>query len=267
MKISEFRKLIREEIKNAVSEKRNTPRPNALELTVDKIMSPVHQKAVQAADEAVLASMKELENQIKGKTISIPGQFQGTIVGVIPTMKSTREQGQLKEYPSMKSAEPGIKVKITNVEPTNKTGFAKVGKVVNLDYFYWINEDAELMSTSGTTQEAVSITGDFNDMDFSGPAKKEAMAYVKTPEGIKAIGIFKKLVSQPFDAADLTNAIKKAKFTKMNHFRAAALKGGLELDNLGMDNAGNGDFSVENGNYEDQGAAIAFFSNKFGSVG
>lgn len=145
MKITELRKLIREEIKHAVSEKRNTPKPNALELVVDKIMSPIHQKAVQAADEALSNSMKDLENEIKGKTISIPGQFQGTIVGVIPTMKSTRKQGQLKEYPSIKSAEPGIKVKITNVEPTNTTGFAKVGKVVDLGYFYWINEDAELM--------------------------------------------------------------------------------------------------------------------------
>ena len=111
------------------------------------------------------------------------------------------------------------------------------------------------------------IIGDFNDMDFSGVAKKEAMAYLKTPDGKKSAQIFKKLVSQPFDSTDLTNAIKKAKFTKMNHFRAAALKGGLELDNLGMDNAGNGDFSVENSNYETQGAAIAFFSNKFYSVG
>lgn len=140
-----LRDIIREEIKNVVSEKRNTPRKNALELTVDQIMSPAHQKAVQAADEALFNSMKDLENQIKGKTISIPGQFQGTIVGVIPTMKSTRQQGQLKEYPSMKSAEPGIKVKITNVEPTNTTGFAKVGKVVDLGYYYWVNEDAELV--------------------------------------------------------------------------------------------------------------------------
>ena len=113
----------------------------------------------------------------------------------------------------------------------------------------------------------IEITGDFNDMDFSGPAKKEAMAYLKTPEGIKSIQIFKKLVSQPFESTDLTNAIEKAKFTKMNHFRAAALKGGLKLDNLGMDNAGNGDFSVENRNYKDQGAAITFFGNKFYSVG
>jgi hypothetical protein len=145
MKASEFRKLIREEIKNVVSEKRNTMSKNALERTVDQIMSPLHQKAVQAADEALLASMKDLEDQIKGKPISIPGQFQGTIVGVIPTMRSTREEGQRKEYPSMKSAEPGIKVKITNVEPTNTTGFAKVGKVVNLSYYHWVNEDAELI--------------------------------------------------------------------------------------------------------------------------
>lgn len=115
--------------------------------------------------------------------------------------------------------------------------------------------------------EEVSITGDFNDMDFPGIAKKEAMAYLKTPEGIKAVEIFKKLVSQPFDSVKLTTAIKAAKFQKMNHFRAAAAKAGLELDNLGMDNAGTGDFAVENSNYEDQGAAIAFLNNKFFRVG
>ena len=145
MKVSEFKKLIREEVRNITKEVRNTPTKNALSRTVDQIMSPAHQKAVQAADEALLASMKDLENQIKGKTISIPGQFQGTILGVIPTMKSTRQQGQLKEYPSMKSAEPGIKVKITNVEQSNQAGFAKVGKVVDLGYYYWVNDDAELM--------------------------------------------------------------------------------------------------------------------------
>ena len=145
MKIQELKKLIREEIQNTVAEKRNTPRANALELTVDQIMMPAHTEAVRIADEMVFDSMIELENQIKGKTISIPGEFQGTILGVIPTMKSTRKQGQLKGYPSMKSAEPGLKVKITNVEPTNTTGFAKVGEVIDLGYFYWVNVDAELI--------------------------------------------------------------------------------------------------------------------------
>jgi len=144
MKIQEFKKLIREEIKNAVSEKRNTPRKNALELTVDQIMSPAHQKAVQAADEALLASMKQLDTQLKGKPISIPGQFQGTILGVIPNMKSTREQGQRKEYPSMKSAEPGIKVKVTSVQQPSDFD-AKVGKIIDLDYYDWVNMDAELI--------------------------------------------------------------------------------------------------------------------------
>lgn len=113
----------------------------------------------------------------------------------------------------------------------------------------------------------VSVTGEFNDMDFAGPAKKDAKAYLKTPEGAKAIQIFKKLVSQPFDAGALTKAIKAAKFTKTNHFRVAAAKGGLELDTLNVDNDGSGDFGVENSNYEDQGAAIAFFNNKFDRVG
>jgi hypothetical protein len=145
MKTQQLRQLIREEIRNTVAEKRNTPRANALELTVDQIMMAAHTEAVRMADEMTFASMIEVGNQIKGKTISIPGEFQGTILGVIPTMKSTRKQGQLKGYPSMKSAEPGIKVKITNVEPTNTTGFAKVGKIVDLSYFYWVNVDAELI--------------------------------------------------------------------------------------------------------------------------
>jgi len=145
MKAQQLRQLIREEIRNTVAEKRNTPRANALELTVDQIMMAAHTEAVRMADEMTFASMIEVGNQIKGKTISIPGEFQGTILGVIPTMKSTRKQGQLKGYPSMKSAEPGIKVKITNVEPTNTTGFAKVGKIVDLSYFYWVNVDAELI--------------------------------------------------------------------------------------------------------------------------
>lgn len=145
MKTQQLRQLIREEIRNTVAEKRNTPRANALELTVDQIMMAAHTEAVRMADEMTFASIIEVGNQIKGKTISIPGEFQGTILGVIPTMKSTRKQGQLKGYPSMKSAEPGIKVKITNVEPTNTTGFAKVGKIVDLSYFYWVNVDAELI--------------------------------------------------------------------------------------------------------------------------
>lgn len=145
MKIQQLRQLIREEIQNTVAEKRNTPRENALELVFDKTMMAAKTEAVRMADEMMLASMIEVGDQIKGKTISIPGEFQGTILGVIPTMKSTRKQGQLKGYPSMKSAEPGIKVKITNVEPTNTTNFAKVGKIIDLGYFYWVNVDAELI--------------------------------------------------------------------------------------------------------------------------
>jgi hypothetical protein len=143
MKIQEFRKLIREEIK-AVSERNNTLTKNALERTVDQIMSPLHQKAVQAADDALLASMKQLDSQLKGKSVSFPGAFQGTIVSVIPTMKSTREQGQLKAYPSLKSAEPGIKVKVTSVQQPSDFD-AKVGKIIDLDYYDWVNMDAELI--------------------------------------------------------------------------------------------------------------------------
>ena len=112
------------------------------------------------------------------------------------------------------------------------------------------------------------ITGDFNDMDFPGPAKKSSMEYLKTPEGMKAVQIFKNLVSKSFDVFDLETAIKAGKFKSTNAFRAAAKKGGLELEGLGtVDNQGNGDFEVLNKNYTDKGAAIAFFDNKFYSVG
>jgi len=144
MKASELKKLIREELKAVMHEKSNTTAANALERTVDQIMSPAHQKAVQAADEALLLSMKQLDSQLKGKTISIPDQWQGTIIGVIPSMKSNRQQGQRKEYPSMKSAEPGIKVKVTSVQDPGSYG-AKAGKIIDLDFYSWINMDAELM--------------------------------------------------------------------------------------------------------------------------
>jgi hypothetical protein len=114
----------------------------------------------------------------------------------------------------------------------------------------------------------VEITGDFNDMDFPGPAKKASVVYLKTPEGMRAAKIFKSLVANQFDAVDLENAIKAGKFKKTNDFKAAAKAGGLELSGLGnVDNQGNGDFEVLNRNYTDKGAAIAFFSNKFYSVG
>ena len=114
----------------------------------------------------------------------------------------------------------------------------------------------------------VEITGDFNDMDFPGPAKKASVVYLKTPEGMRATKIFKSLVANQFDAIDLENAIKAGKFKKTNDFKAAAAAGGLELSGLGnVDNQGNGDFGVLNRNYTDKGAAIAFFSNKFYSVG
>ena len=110
----------------------------------------------------------------------------------------------------------------------------------------------------------VEITGDYNDSDFDGPAKKAVKAYLKTPEGVKAVQLFKKLVSKDFSASDLEKTIKAGKFKTTNNFRAAAAKGGLELEGLGnVDNEGNGDFEVMNDNYTDQGAAIAFFNNKF----
>jgi hypothetical protein len=116
--------------------------------------------------------------------------------------------------------------------------------------------------------ERIEITGDYNDADFRGPAKKAAAAYLKTTEGMRAAKIFKSLVTNQFDASDLTSAIKAGKFKKTNDFKAAAAAGGLELSGVGnVDNQGNGDFEVLNQNYIDQGAAIAFFNNKFYSVG
>jgi hypothetical protein len=114
----------------------------------------------------------------------------------------------------------------------------------------------------------VNVTGDFNDADFSGPIKKASKIYLKTPEGAKAVQIFKKLVSKDFDSTDLEKAIKAGKFKTMNHFRAAARAGGLEIEGLGnVDNKGNGDFEVLNDMYTSEGAAIAFFNDKFYSVG
>lgn len=118
------------------------------------------------------------------------------------------------------------------------------------------------------TLKEVEVTGDWNLADFKGPAQKAAKAYLKTPEGLNAIRIFKALTSKPFSASDLTRAIKKGKFTSMNNFRFAAAAGGLDLEGLGnLDNKGTGDFAVHNSNYTDEGAAIAFFNNKFEAVG
>jgi len=117
-------------------------------------------------------------------------------------------------------------------------------------------------------KEAVDFSGDINNIDFEGPEKEEAMAYLKTPEGMNAVNILKNLASSPFDAGDLEEAIKKCKFKKTNYFRVACAKAGLDLEGLGtVDNSGNGDFELDNPNYTDPGAAITFFSNKFYSVG
>jgi hypothetical protein len=114
----------------------------------------------------------------------------------------------------------------------------------------------------------VEMTGDYNDADFSGPAKKAAIMYLKTPEGIKAVQLFKNLVSRNFDAFDLEKTIKAGKFKSLNDFKAAARKGGLDIEGQGnLDNEGNGDFEVRNTNYTDEGAAIAFMHDKFYRVG
>jgi len=117
-------------------------------------------------------------------------------------------------------------------------------------------------------KEGATISGDYNDSDFNGPAKKASLAYLKTPEGAKAVKIFKSLVTNDFDASDLEKAIKACKFKKTNYFKAAAKAGGLEIEGLGtVDNEGNGDFEVMNDTYTDAGVAIAFFNDKFFSVG
>lgn len=119
-----------------------------------------------------------------------------------------------------------------------------------------------------SVNEAVSISGDYNDMDFDGSEKNTSVKYLKTPNGMKAVSILKKLVSKKFDSDDLSNAIEKCNFEKTNYFRAAAKAAGLELEGLGtVDNKGNGDFEVENSNYTDKGAAVVFFNDEFERVG
>jgi hypothetical protein len=109
----------------------------------------------------------------------------------------------------------------------------------------------------------VTMTGDYNNASF-----RKSSAFLKTPEGMKAVKIFKTLVAKDFDVSDLTKAIKACKFKSMKDFQAAAPAGGLEIDGLGnLDNEGTGDFEVLNDTYTDQGMAIAFFNNKFDSVG
>ena len=113
----------------------------------------------------------------------------------------------------------------------------------------------------------VTMSGDYNDSDFAGSAKDAAKAYLKTPEGVKAVKIFKTLTASSFNASRLERAIKAGKFKSMNDFKAAAMAGGLDLEGMGQDNQGNGTFVVNNDNYTDTGVAIAFMHNKFYSVG
>ena len=112
-------------------------------------------------------------------------------------------------------------------------------------------------------EAGVSMTGDYNNASF-----RKSSAFLKTPEGMKAVKIFKTLTAKDFDAFDLQKAIKACKFKNTKDFQAAAPAGGLEIDGLGnLDNEGTGDWEVMNSNYTDQGAAISFFRNKFENVG
>jgi hypothetical protein len=141
MKITEFRKLIREEIQAIVQERRITLAKNALERTVDQIMGPLEMKIAEDANNALLSAMRQLGSQLKGKTITIPGEWQGTIVNVIPVLKANREQ---RNVPILKKAEPGLRVKVTSVQEPGDFD-AKVGKIVDMDFYSWINYDVELI--------------------------------------------------------------------------------------------------------------------------
>ena len=143
MKITEFRKLIREEVRKVIQEKRLTPAKNALENIVNQIMGPLQMKLVEDANNALLSAMKQLDGQLKGKTISVPGEWQGTIVSVIPVLKANREEGQKTNY-LLKKAEPGLKVKVTSVQEPGDFN-ATVGKIVNMDFYSWLNYDVALM--------------------------------------------------------------------------------------------------------------------------
>jgi hypothetical protein len=144
MKKSQLKQIIREEISQMVQEKRLTTAKNALENTVNQIMDPLKMKAVEDANNALLSAMKQLDNQLKGKTISVPGEWQGTIVGVTPVLKAHREEGQKKNAAIFKKAEPGLKVKVTSVQKPGDFD-AKVGKIVDMDYYSWLNYDVELI--------------------------------------------------------------------------------------------------------------------------
>jgi hypothetical protein len=144
MKISELRKAIREEVRKVVQEKRMTPAKNALENTINQIMGPLKMKAVEDANNALLSAMKQLDSQLKGKTISVPGEWQGTIVSVIPVLKASREEGQKTNAAILKRAEPGLKVKVTSVQEPGDFD-AKVGKIVDMDFYSWLNYDVELI--------------------------------------------------------------------------------------------------------------------------
>jgi hypothetical protein len=144
MKLTEFKKLIREEARAIVREKRLTTAKNALERTVDQIMDPLVAKAVEDANNALLLAMKELDSKLKGKTVSVPGQWKGTVISVLPVLTSNRSQGMKRTVSVMKSASPGLKIKVTDVQEPGYYN-AKVGKIINMDYLSWLNADVELL--------------------------------------------------------------------------------------------------------------------------
>jgi len=117
---------------------------NALERTVGQIMDPLEAKVVEDANNALLAAMKELDSKLKGKTVSVPGEWQGTIINVLPVLKSNREQGMKKTASVMKSAYPGLKIKVTSVQEPGEYN-AKVGQIIDMDYLSWVNYDVELL--------------------------------------------------------------------------------------------------------------------------
>lgn len=129
----------REEVKMVIKEKRLTTSKNALELAVNKVMAPITTKVVEDANNALMEAMKQLDSQLKGKTVSVPGEWQGTIISVIPTLKN-RTEGKN----NLKKAEPAIKIKVTSVQNPGDYE-AKVGKVINMDYYSWLNYDVELV--------------------------------------------------------------------------------------------------------------------------
>ena len=116
--------------------------------------------------------------------------------------------------------------------------------------------------------EEISITGDYNDSDYEGESQTQSRNFLQTAEGKISVQLIQQLVSNEFDSVDLGEVLSKSNFPTTNSFKEAAKAGGLEVSSLGnLDNEGNGDFEVENDNYTDKGAAIAFMRDEFYRVG